>query len=171
MKRFVVFTLVSAAAILIPLVMFHFGFNTTDSESSVYGATLLNGGQTVSVASLKGKPALLSSWASWCTECQHELPSLEKLWESRKSDGLMVVAVNIDVDRSTPAIDTMVNTMKLSMPLWHDPDNNYSTFFSAPGVPTSVLLDANGHVLKTWIGRTDFQAQEVLSSIDSALAS
>jgi thiol-disulfide isomerase/thioredoxin len=171
MKRFFVITLVGLTVVILVILTGQRGSAPNAGQPATYAATLLDSGQSVSVASLIGKPAILSSWASWCAECQHELPSLEKLWESRKNDGLMVVAVNIDVDGANPAIKTMIDKMKLSMPIWHDADNNYSNFFSAPGVPTSVLLNTTGQVVKTWIGRTDFQDQEVLTSIDTALAS
>jgi hypothetical protein len=95
---------------------------------------------------------------------------LEQLWERRRGDGLQIVAVNIDVDTENPGIPQMISDLGMTMPVWSDPDNNYSGVFNAPGVPVSVLLDARGQVVKTWIGRTDFQADEVRAAIDSALA-
>jgi thiol-disulfide isomerase/thioredoxin len=140
------------------------------SQPEPYTAVVYENGETVSVASLRGKPALLSSWATWCAECQHELPSLEQLWERREGDGLQIVAVNIDVDTENPGIPQMISDLGMTMPVWSDPDNTYSDVFNAPGVPVSVLLDARGQVVKTWIGRTDFQAEDVSAAIDSALA-
>lgn len=172
MKRLVIIVLVGALLALTALaVLSSRGTGTTSAEPTPYAATLLHSDQPVSVASLRGQTVLLSSWATWCVECQHELPSLQQLWESRKEDGLLVVAVNLDVDGANAAIDSMIQSMRLTMPIWHDPDNNYSAYVSAPGVPTSALLNADGEVQKVWFGRTDFQSPDVLAVIDHALES
>jgi thiol-disulfide isomerase/thioredoxin len=167
---------VSLLAILLAILVAAVLLVTRDSTAEappapIYAAAVYQSGQAVSLASLRGKPALLSTWATWCAECQHELPSLEALWQSRGGDGLQIVAVNIDVDGSNPAIGAMIDDLGLTMPIWHDGDNDFSLNFSAPGVPTSILFDAEGRVLKTWIGRTDFQTSEVSAAIDAALSS
>ncbi len=173
MKRLLIFALAGVTLLVTTglILLSRGGITTRSAEPTPYTATLLHSDQTVSVASLQGQTVLLSSWATWCVECRHELPSLELLWESRKDRGLLVVAVNLDVDGTNPAIDTMIRTTKLTMPIWHDPDNNYSNFVSAPGVPTSVLLNARGEVQKIWFGRTEFQDLDVLAVIDNALES
>ena len=38
--------------------------------------TLADGGQTVSLSSLRGRTVVLNFWATWCVPCVEELPSL-----------------------------------------------------------------------------------------------
>jgi cytochrome c biogenesis protein CcmG/thiol:disulfide interchange protein DsbE len=39
----------------------------------------------VTVASLRGRPAAINFWASWCTPCRQEAPALERV--ARSLDG------------------------------------------------------------------------------------
>lgn len=36
-------------------------------------------GQTVSLASLKGKPVFLNFWATWCPPCVGEMPDIQRM--------------------------------------------------------------------------------------------
>jgi hypothetical protein len=82
----------------------------------------------------------------------------------------VVIAVNIDLPGESRGINAMIQKYSLTMPIWSDTNNVYSATFKALGVPTSVLLDAQGKIVKTWIGQTDFQDAEVNAAIEAVLA-
>ncbi|MBJ7455800.1 MAG: TlpA family protein disulfide reductase [Thermoleophilia bacterium] len=129
----------------------------------------LDDGAAVTAVSLRGAPALLSTWATWCAECKGELPGLETLWRGRRDEGLQVVAVNVDGHGIDRGVKAMIRDFGLTMPVWRDPDNNFAASFSTVGVPTTVLLDAGGRVVRTWFGPTDFEGSDVAGEVDAAL--
>src|SRR6266508_2715158 len=53
-----------------------------------------NGSPTLRLSELKGKPAVLNFWASWCTYCIKEMPSFQKVFSGL--DG-RVTFVGMDV--------------------------------------------------------------------------
>lgn len=135
---------------------------------SDYDAATLTGARA-SVSDLRGKAVLLSSWATWCSECKDGLRSLERLWHERRDDGLTTVAVNIDARGIDRRVGPMVSSLGLTMPVWRDPDNGFASAFDAVGVPTSVLLDREGRVVRTWVGELDFRSEEVGMAVHEAL--
>ncbi len=50
------------------------------------------------VAKYKGKPLLVTFWATWCEPCRDEFPMLNELAKQYESNGLKVVGINLDQD-------------------------------------------------------------------------
>jgi len=53
-------------------------------------------GQTVQLATYKGKVVLVDFWASWCPPCKTSFPALDSLYREYQPRGLEVLAVNLD---------------------------------------------------------------------------
>jgi thiol-disulfide isomerase/thioredoxin len=53
-------------------------------------------GQPLSLHQVSGKVVLVNFWATWCAPCMAELPSLERLYQSLRSQGFTVVGVAVD---------------------------------------------------------------------------
>lgn len=116
-----------------------------------FRARTTDGGR-VTTASLRGHGALLTSWATWCTECAELLPGLQDIWTDLRTSGLQVVAVNVDRAGEAGAVAAEETGYRMTMPRWRDPDDTFTHAFRARGVPTSVLLDARGDLVRTWPG-------------------
>ena len=135
-----------------------------------YRATDVGTGKAVSLATLRGRPALLSSWATWCAPCRRELPELQELHQAQGDDGLQVVVVNVDSpDVAAAEIDGMATSLGLTMPQWRDPEGDFTSTFKGFGIPMSVLIDDNGQVLKTWHGILRPNDPEVRDRIAKAI--
>lgn len=126
--------------------------------------------EEVSVASLAGRPALLVSWATWCTECDEVLAGLQAFAASPAADGIEVVAVNLDASDATAAIEAEVDDHGLTTARWRDRRNQFKRAFGALGVPTAVVLDADGAVAATFPGAIDFDDDEVVAALDAVRA-
>jgi len=133
---------------------------------NAYSVADLRTGDPVSVADLRGQPALLVSWATWCRECDEELAGLQAFAESDAAEGLRIVAVNLDAAKVEDEIDAKIAKHGLTVDLWRDRRNEFKRTFGALGVPTTVLLDAEGKVVGTFPGAIDFEDEKVLAAID-----
>lgn len=100
-------------------------------------------GKTVDLKDLRGKPILLNFWATWCHACKEELPSMQRLHETMKKEGVQVVAISID--RADPEeVQKYVDEYKLTFPVLLDPNQETRRRYFIMGLPTSYLIDANG---------------------------
>jgi peroxiredoxin len=53
-------------------------------------------GQSISLSSLRGRVVLVNFWATWCSTCVVEMPSLEKLASRMSSKPFTLLAVSVD---------------------------------------------------------------------------
>ncbi|MFA5565560.1 MAG: TlpA disulfide reductase family protein [Acidimicrobiia bacterium] len=141
-----------------------------DSVSVAYNAVDAVTGEAVSIDDLVGRPAMVSSWATWCAPCRRELPALERLHLEQPKDGLQVVIVNLDSStRDETIIQKMVDDLDLTMTQWRDGDDNFTQIFKGFGVPMSVLIDSSGQIVHTWHGAINPDSEGVRSIIEKVL--
>lgn len=135
-------------------------------EAVTYEVEELATGEPVSVAQLEGRPALLVSWATWCRECDEELEGLQAFAESPEAEGIEIVAVNLDAGDVDDEIDAKIADHGLTTELWRDRRNDFKSTFGALGVPTTVLLDADGAFVELFPGAVDFEDEAVTDALD-----
>jgi peroxiredoxin len=107
-------------------------------------ATVALNGDSVSLASLRGKVVLFNIWATWCHPCRAEIPELRELHAQYKERGLGLVGVSVDADGNDEGIKRFMEEFKMTYPVWRDPDERVSTKFLAIGVPATYLIDREG---------------------------
>jgi peroxiredoxin len=107
-------------------------------------ATVALNGDSVSLASLRGKVVLFNIWATWCHPCRAEIPELQALHENYKGRGLELVGVSVDADGNDEGIKSFMEEFKMTYHVWRDPDERVSTKFLAIGVPATYLIDREG---------------------------
>lgn len=56
-------------------------------------------GDSISLASLKGKVVLLDFWASWCMPCRAANKKLVKLYDKYKAQGFEIYSVSVDDEK------------------------------------------------------------------------
>lgn len=129
------------------------GCSTSSGSASAPEYTVRDrAGHRVSMEDLRGSPALLTSWATWCKECKTLLPDLEQFHEQQGADGVRVVAVNVNAPGSASDVVALEQQYGMTMERWRDVDNDFTQAFRSRGVPTSVLVDADGTVVRRWPG-------------------
>ena len=50
-------------------------------------------GTKVSLSDFRGKIVFINFWETWCPPCREEMPSMEKLYNKYKNDGLIMLAI------------------------------------------------------------------------------
>ncbi len=102
------------------------------------------GGATVSLADLRGKPAVIVFWAAWCSSCKEEAPRINALAAEYEGRGVRVLGIN--VKDSLAGAKAGVKEFGIRYPVAHDPDARVARAYSVRGTPTVIFLDRKGVV-------------------------
>jgi len=123
-------------------------------------------GTPIDVDELRGSPVLLAGWATWCVPCERELPMLDAFADTETSEGIEIVAVNVDrADVSDADLASMLDRLDVDLPVWRDVDQSFLASYEGAMMPYSVLLDRDGAVADTWTGSLDTDGDDFLAAI------
>lgn len=101
-------------------------------------------GTPASLADYQGQVILVNLWATWCPPCREEMPTLARLQALRGGEGFQVVTIAVE-DAEPAALREALEEMGASaLPAHRDPRKELSAALGAWGLPTSLLLDADG---------------------------
>ena len=122
------------------------------------------GGGRVSLDQFKGKPVLLTFWATWCTACQDELPALQKIGDQYKASGLTILAVDYR-ETDNARMSQFLAGLKVNMEVVVDPQGAIAGAFGVDlGLPVNVWLDRNHVVSRVMVG------EQPSATLDAAAA-
>ncbi len=130
----------------------------------------LSGGGEVSLASLRGKVVFVNFWATWCTPCRLEAPSLQRLYNTLRADGFEVLGVSIDTADAGEAVGRFKRDFSLSFPIPLDPTKTVYKSYGASGVPETFLVDPDGKLLERFVGPQNWDDPRYVREIRRALA-
>jgi cytochrome c biogenesis protein CcmG/thiol:disulfide interchange protein DsbE len=122
----------------------------------------LEGGSSGSIADFRGRWVLVNLWASWCTPCRQEAPTLERFYRRYRTDHLTVLGINVQ-DNSDDA-RAFAREYGLTYPQLRSVGNERSEAFGTTGVPENFLVNPRGRLALIWRGVVDeaFLRDEVL---------
>jgi cytochrome c biogenesis protein CcmG, thiol:disulfide interchange protein DsbE len=109
----------------------------------------LDGG-TWRMADHRGQVVLVNYWATWCGPCWEETPGLVRLSRELGPKGLAVVGVAID-EGGRDKVQRFVDAFHVSYPVTL-PEKMSQMEYGMEGVPTTILVDKEGRVAKTYVG-------------------
>ena len=110
------------------------------------------GGPDVNLADFRGKPLVVNFWATWCAPCVKEMPEFQKASEAF---GDKVALLGVDVEDAPPNAEPFVERLGIDYPMAIDPRRELYRDVGNVGMPTTLLVDADGIVRYRHTGGLD----------------
>lgn len=100
--------------------------------------------RAVPLESLRGKPAVINFWATWCVPCYEEHPILVS---SAAQYGANVQFLGVVFDDEEPRILKFLSENGQSYPTLFDDGGKTAIAYGVYGVPETFFLDASGKIV------------------------
>lgn len=115
-------------------------------------------GRPIKLDAYRGSLVLLNVWATWCAPCVKELPSLDRLQAALGGSRFRVVLVSVDRKGLQVAAPFLERLGIANLRTAADPKSELARALGAVGLPTSVLLDAEGRIVGKMLGDAEWDS-------------
>ncbi len=119
-----------------------------------FTAPTLNG--HLQLTKLRGQPAIVNFWATWCAPCRVEMPELQAFHEAHPA--VSVLAVNLGESRDL--VVDWVAQLKLNFDIVLDADGSIAGEYRLRGQPSTYVISPGGVITSIFYGPTTQQALE-----------
>jgi len=132
-------------------------------EAPTFSLNSLDGGK-INLSDFRGKPVLITFWATWCDSCKEEIPILEK-FSGGKKDQLTILMITIDGERKRAA-QKFVNENKITLPVLLLLKEKVMDQYGVRGwVPQTYLIDQEGMLVGKIVGQRDWCTPDAWSCL------
>ncbi|MDG4554275.1 MAG: TlpA disulfide reductase family protein [Candidatus Competibacter sp.] len=148
-------TVIAGLALVVVLAFSAIWFMPTGLRAAppLVGQTL--DGRTLTLEQLRGKPVLVTFWATTCPSCVEEIPHLIELYRELNPKGLEIIGVAMAYD-PPEQVRAMARQRQIPYPIVLDSEERIAREFDNVRLtPTSVLVSPEGRIVHYRLGLLD----------------
>jgi len=120
------------------------------------------------LADFHGQIVVVNFWATWCAPCIRELPSLDRLAARLKDKGVTIIALSLDRGGVDAVKAFYAENGIHNLEVFVDKTMDAQQKFDIPGLPTTVLIDREGHDRGRLIGPANWDTDAASDLVLSA---
>ena len=125
-------------------------------------------GKKHSLAEYQGNIVLVQFWATYCTPCRKEMPTMNNL--IKKMDGKAFKIVTINMAESKQAVKKFVNEVPVYFPVLLDSDGAILSQWKVFAAPANFILDKQGKIIFTLYGGIDWDSDDMVKKLSALSA-
>lgn len=116
-----------------------------------------------------GKVVLVNFWATYCTPCIKEMPSMQRLKEKMAGKPFAILAVDMAEEKTDVQDFLKRHNIKVDFPILFDPEGNVIERWMISAVPTTFILDTKGTIRYALFGGLEWDSDEVVQTLTALI--
>lgn len=147
-------------------------FDAAAAGTQVPEVPYLDGdGNEHTLAEHQGQGLVVNFWATWCAPCVEEMPALDALNAALEGSGIRVLTVSADFKGADAVRPFFARNGIETLPVLVDKRGRLVQAFGAPGLPTTILVGADGREKGRVLGVADWDDADSMGFIKACLGS
>lgn len=126
-------------------------------------------GKSHTLSDYKGQVVMVNFWATYCTPCIKEMPSMERL--RVKMAGLPFTILAIDMAETPEEVSAFFNRHKIDIgfPILLDPEGGVIEQWRISAIPTTFIVAPDGTIRYALFGGLEWDSLAVQKSLKALL--
>lgn len=125
-------------------------------------------GQPRSLDEFTGQVVLVTFWASWCSPCIVEMPSIQRLAAAMADQPFAVIGIN--VGEGERRVQTSAGRLGIDFPVLLDKDSATFGNWGADVLPTAFVLDRSGRIRHVARGPLEWDRNDIIEILTQLAA-
>ena len=119
-------------------------------------------GELIKLSQFRGQPVVINFWYPSCPPCRLEMPDLEATFLKHKGDGVQFIGVQLLGLDSVEDGEEFIKEFGISYAVGPDPDGSTVKDYKVIGFPTSVFINRDQQIVRSWAGALNAEKLEEL---------
>lgn len=121
---------------------------TVGAEAPDFDLPTPDGGR-LRLRDLRGKAVLVNFWATWCSPCRAEMPTMQAVYDQYTDQGFTIVGINMREPASV--LPPFLRELGISFPVAID-DGTTAQAYQVINIPASFFIDPDGIIRARYLG-------------------
>ena len=126
-------------------------------------------GQDCKLSDQKGKVVILDFWATWCPPCRQSLPHEQSVSQDKALAAKNVVVWAVNERESADDVKKFLQDNPYTFEVAMDASGSAGSSYKVTGIPTTVIIGADGVIKNVFIGFGDGSAKQIDDAIQQVV--
>lgn len=119
---------------------------------------------------LGNKTIVLTFFAMWCEPCKKEMGHLSEMFDARRDDGLMVIAISMDEPETQGMVRPYIKQRNYKFPVLLDTEGRVAGQFNPrKDAPFNIIIDRHQNIVWSKAGYVQGDEKVLLDNISKLL--
>ena len=122
-------------------------------------------GKTLDLKDETGKIVLVQFWATYCTPCRVEMPSMNKLIKKLEAEKVPFKIIAVNMGETKEEVQKFVDAVKPEFTILMDTSGENTQAWNVFAAPSNFVLDKKGKIRYTLYGGVEWDSEEITNAI------
>lgn len=125
-------------------------------------------GQQQSLLDYRGNIVLVQFWATYCTPCRTEMPTMNRLLDKMRGKAFRIVTVNMAEPKDQ--VRRFLDEVPVKFPVLLDENDATLGRWKVFAAPANFILDKDGEIIYTLYGAIEWDNEEMVKRLSELSA-